>query len=139
MLTPSLPSLPVTLICPSTSLPNKTATMYSSLTRAHYSDGGVTRRMIQILVGGQFIGDSLEGLMHNAFEPLASQAFIDLGWLLGVLNGVAPGRFHLSGAGPALFSLPSDESEYQRVADALHPYGVGVYLVHTCTPEPVSS
>ena len=135
---PTLPTLPVTLICPSTSLPNKTAAMYRLLTPAHYSDGGVTRRMIQILMGGQFVGESLEGLMHNAFEPLASQAF-DLGWLLGTLNGLAPGRFHLSGAGPALFSLPSNENEYQRIADALQTHGVGVYLVHTRATEPVSS
>jgi 4-diphosphocytidyl-2-C-methyl-D-erythritol kinase len=140
---PALPTLPVTLVCPNLTLPNKTATMYGGLTPAHYSDGGVTRRMIQILVGGQFVAESLEGLMHNAFEPLAPQAFLDwgwdLGWLLGELDRLAPGRFHLSGAGPALFSLPSDEYEYQRIADALQPYGMGVYLVHTCTPGPFSS
>ena len=131
---PPLPALPVILICPDITLPDKTAAMYSKLTPASFSDGGVTRRMIQILAEGQFVGDSVGGLIQNAFEEVAWTAFPDFLPVREKLGQLAPGRFHLSGAGPALFALPSSESDRQEVADALQPYGVGVYLVHTVSP-----
>ena len=131
---PPLPALPVILVCPDITLPDKTAAMYSKLTPASFSDGGVTRRMIQILAEGQFVGDSVGGLIQNAFEEVAWTAFPDLLPVRQKLGQLAPGRFHLSGAGPALFALPSSESDRQEVADALQPYSVGVYLVHTVSP-----
>lgn len=131
---PPLPSVPVILICPDIELPNKTTAMYSKLTPASFSDGGVTRRMVQILAGGQFVGDSVGGLIQNAFDEVAWLEFPDLSPVRQVLDQMAPGRFHLSGAGPALFALPAGQSERQAVADALQPYGVGVYLVHTMSP-----
>ena len=120
-----LPSLPVTLICPESTIPNKTSKMYSLLTPAHYSDGGLTRRMIQVLDGGGFAPD----LMYNVFEAVAWQAFPDLSWLYHRSGGPTIDRLHLCGAGPAWFTLPSSEDEFHRLSDALQPYGVGVYLV----------
>ena len=130
------PSVPVTLVCPAFTVPNKTASMYSFLTPAHYSDGGVTRRMIEILSGGQFVVEAAQGLMYNIFEEVALQVFLDMGWLRERLNHLAPGRFHLCGAGPGLFALPYNEIEHQRVEEALQPFGVSVYLVDTVTPHP---
>jgi 4-diphosphocytidyl-2-C-methyl-D-erythritol kinase len=135
---PPLPYLPLTLVCPDISVLNKTASMYSCLTLAHYSDGGVTRRMVEILSGGQFVLESVPDLIHNVFEEVAAQVFPDFGRLQQEVNALAPGRFHLSGAGPALFALPSSEIEYQWVARALKPYPVKVYLVHSVTPQPAS-
>ncbi len=135
---PSLPCLPLILVCPDISVPNKTASMYSSLTPAHYSDGGVTRRMVEIFAGGQFVAESVPGLIHNVFEEVASQVFRDFGWLRQSLNALAPGRFHLSGAGPALFALPSSENEFQEVTRALKSYPVDVYLANTVTPQPAA-
>ncbi len=133
---PTLPRVPVTLVCPRTTLPNKTAALYSRLTPSHFSDGGITRRVVEILAGGQFLVESVSGLIQNVFEDVAAQAFLDLGWLRLTLRDWAPDRFHLAGAGPAMFSLPSNESEYQRFAQALRPYGVEVYLVHTTAQGP---
>ena len=135
---PPLPCLPLILVCPNVSVVNKTARMYSCLTLAHYSDGGVTRRMVEILAGGQFITESVPGLVHNVFEEVAAQVFPDFGWLQGELSALAPGRFHLSGAGPAMFALPSSENEYQWVAQALNRYPVEVYPVNTITPYPTA-
>ena len=132
---PALPCLPLTLVCPGTTVANKTAGMYSRLTLAHYSDGGVTRRMVETLAGGQFIAESMPGLVYNAFEDVASQAFPDYDWLRRDLAEMAPGRFRLTGAGPAMFALPSSENEYKRVEQALKPYPVDVYFAHTITPS----
>jgi len=138
-LLPPLPSTPVILVCPYTNLPNKTAAMYSRLTPANFSDGGITRRLIQILAGGQFVGDSIGGLIQNAFEEVASLAFPDLLPVRQELEQLAPGKFHLSGAGPALFALPASKSDSRVVADTLQPYNAGVYLVHTVTPQTAAS
>ena len=138
-LLPPLPSTPVILVCPYINLPNKTAAMYSKLTAANFSDGGITRRMIQILAGGHYVRDSVGGLIQNAFEEVASLAFPDLSSVRQELEQLAPGKFHLSGAGPALFALPASESDSRVVADALQPYNAGVYLVHTVSPRTAAS
>jgi len=138
-LLPPLPSTPVILVCPYINLPNKTAAMYSKLTAANFSDGGITRRMIQILAGGHYVRDSVGGLIQNAFEEVASLAFPDLSSVRQELEQLAPGKFHLSGAGPALFALPASESDSRVVADALQPHNAGVYLVHTVSPRTAAS
>lgn len=132
---PALPRLPLTLVCPGATVAHKTAGMYSRLTLAHYSDGGVTRRMVETLAGGQFIAESVPGLVFNAFEDVAAQAFPDYDWLRRDLAEMAPGRFRLAGAGPAMFALSSSENEHKRVEQALKPYPVDVYFAHTITPS----
>ncbi len=133
---PPLPPLPVTLVCPGTTVANKTAGMYSRITLAHYSDGGVTRRVVETLAGGQFIADAVPGMVYNAFEEVAPQAFPDWDWLRRDLGEMAPGRFRLTGAGPAMFALGLSEDDHNRVEQALKPYPVDVYFAHTITPRP---
>ena len=131
---PPLPRLPVTLVCPVTTVANKTAGMYSRITLAHYSDGGVTRRMVETLAGGQFLAEAVPGMVYNAFEDVAPQAFPDWDWLRRDLAEMAPGRFRLTGAGPAMFALGLSEDEHNRVEQALKPYPVDVYFAHTIAP-----
>ena len=131
---PSLPSIPVTLICPGVTLAQKTAAMYTSLNPAHYTDGGITSRLIQILVGGGFVIESVSGLTYNIFEQVIYQALPELKGLWDRLGGMFQNPLRLAGSGPALYCLPSNEHEFQAAANALQPYGVGVYLVHTVGP-----
>ena len=132
---PAVPSIPVTLICPTVAIARKTAAMYSLLNPSHYSDGGVTGRMIEILVGGQFVSESVGGMTYNIFEQVISQAVPELNGLLGRLEGIFQNPLRLAGSGPGMYSLPSNEDEYQAAANALQPHGVGVYLVHTTAPN----
>jgi 4-diphosphocytidyl-2C-methyl-D-erythritol kinase len=92
--------------------------------------------MTEILLSGQFVRESVAGLLYNVFDQVAPQVFPGLGHIRQQLDDLAPGRFHLSGAGPGLFGLPSNESDYQWVADALQPSGAEVYRVVTVVPEP---
>ncbi len=133
---PPLPPMAVILVCPKFTVPNKTASVYSSLTPGQYSDGGITCRMTEILLSGQFVRESVAGLLYNVFDEVASRVFPGLGQIRQRLDDLAPGRYHLSGAGPGLFGLPSSESDYQWVANALQPYGAEVYLVVTTASEP---
>ena len=134
---PGLPPLPVTLICPGVTLPGKTAAMYSLLNPGHYSDGGITSRLIQILVEGRFVSESVAGLTGNVFEQVVQQALPELEGLWARLEGIFQNPLRLAGSGPGMFCLPSTEYEYQAAVNALQPHGVGVYLVHTTGPESV--
>ena len=129
---PALPALPLTLICPHSTIPNKTAFMYSRLNQSHYSDGGITTRMAQILTGGQFVVD----MVYNVFESVAFEAFPHLDVLFTNVDRCSSVRPHLAGAGPTLFCLPSSEEEHGRVKKALHPLGIEAYLVHTTSDSP---
>ncbi len=132
---PALPSIPVTLICPGVTLSRKTAVMYSWLNLAHYSDGGITSRMIQILVEGGFVSESVGGLTYNIFEQVVYQALPELNGLRDGLKGIFQNPLRLAGSGPGMFCLPSNEYEFQKAANALQPQGIGVYLVHTTGPK----
>ena len=126
-----LPPLAVTLVFPDLAIPNKTAAMYSKLTLGQFSDGGVTRQMIQILTAGQFVRESVRGLVFNAFSEVAAQAYPELMELCRKVADQGGPVMHLCGAGPALFTLPSSEEEHQRIAELLQPHSAGVYLVNT--------
>ncbi len=131
----SLPPLAMTLVFPSLVIPNKTASMYSRLTRAQFSDGGVTRQMIQILTLGQFVRESMRGLIFNAFSEVAARTYPELLEMCREIADQGGPVMHLCGAGPALFTIPSSEEEHQQIADVLQPHSAGVYLVSTVPPE----
>ena len=126
-----MPEAPVLLVCPNISVVGKTAAMYSRLPLVHHSDGGITTRLIQILMGGQFVSESVAGLAYNTFEQVAYQVFPQLERIWRRLDRITANPVRLAGAGPALFSLPATEAEFHQAANALQPLGVGVYLVHT--------
>ena len=128
---PGLPSIPVTLICPNVALPRKTAAMYSLLNSAQFSDGGSTDNFARILLEGRFVLKSIGELTFNVFEQVADQALPELNRIWGRLEGIFQNPLRLAGSGPGMFSLPSNEDEFQRAAKALQPDGIGVYLVHT--------
>lgn len=131
----SLPPLAMTLVFPSLVIPNKTASMYSRLTRAQFSDGGVTRQMIQILTSGQFVRESMRGLIFNAFSEVAARTYPELLEMCREIADQGGPVMHLCGAGPALFTIPSSEEEHQQIADVLQPHSAGVYLVSIVPPE----
>lgn len=131
----SLPPMALTLVLPTLEIPNKTASMYSRLTRAQFSDGGVTRQMIQILSSGQFVREAVRGLVFNAFSEVAARAYPELFEMSRNIAEQGGPVMHLCGAGPAMFTVPSSEEEHQRIAEVLQPYGAGVYLVSTVPPE----
>jgi 4-diphosphocytidyl-2C-methyl-D-erythritol kinase len=112
-------------------LPEKTARLYARVTPAQYSDGGITRRMIQNLLEGNFVVE----FVHNSFESVALQAFPELEPVYLQLARQSRVTPHLAGSGPALFCLPSSEAEHARLREVLQPYAVEAYLVHTISPR----
>lgn len=124
---PTKAGVGVILICPRQTLVNKTARLYAQLTPAHYSDGGVTRRMAANLLAGRLAEEGL----HNVFVEPALAVFPGLAALYNRVWDVAGRRPQLSGAGPALFLLPAAETDYLRLANALHTDRAAAYFVRT--------
>ena len=127
---PSLPALGVLLICPRETLPNKTASLFSRLTAGHYSDGGITSRMVATLMSGQFVVD----MVQNVFEQVAFHAFPSLSAIYRRLEAMTSSPLHLSGAGPALFCLPAGPEEFSQVSQGLPQHLARAYLVQTVGP-----
>ena len=128
---PPIPPFNLTLVFPDLAVSDKTRRMYSRVTPVHYSDGGVTRLLVQLLMGGQFVPESIRGCVYNVFEDIAEWEFPVLAEMRRkVLERGGP-DLHLCGAGPAMFAIPSSEMDHRAVAEALQPMGAGVYLVTT--------
>lgn len=131
---PPLPPFNLTLVFPDLVIDDKTKRMYSRITPAHYSDGGITRRLVLQLSGGGFIVQSIRDCMFNAFQDIAEWEFPVLAEMRrAVLERGGP-ELYLCGAGPAMFAVPSSEMEHQAVAEVLQPMGAGVYLVTATGP-----
>ena len=124
---PARPGLSLTLVCPGVTAENKTARMYSKLIPSHYSDGGVTQRLIRNMMGGQYS----EELLYNAFEDVALQEFPGLRELFELMARTSCRRPHMTGAGPAWFLMPSSPEEHQRLSDSLQKLGATAYFAKT--------
>ena len=131
---PPLPPFNLTLVFPDLAVEDKTRRMYSRITPAHYSDGGITRRLVLQLTGGGFVVQSIRDCVFNAFQDIAEWEFPVLAEMRrAVLERGGP-ELYLCGAGPAMFAVPSSETEHRAVAEALQPMGAGVYLVTATGP-----
>ena len=124
---PSAIGVPVTLIVPEFTIQAKTARMYGHLDPSNYSDGGVTRHLLQNLMAGQLA----DNLFYNVFQDIALREFPGLEDIFNVVTGACGRRPHLTGAGPALFLLPSSEIEYAAVCQALQHCRAQAYFVRT--------
>ncbi len=124
---PARPGVPVTLIVPEMTIQSKTARMYGSLVPFDFSDGGVTRRCLQNMMAGQWADD----ILYNTFEAVALREFPCLDGLFDAVTDACGRRPHLTGAGPAMFLLPSSEREHVSVAQALQPHRAKAYFVRT--------
>ena len=128
---PPIPPFNLTMVFPDMEISDKTRRMYSRLTPANYSDGGVTRLLVQLLMSGQFVAESIRSCVYNVFQDIAEWEYPVLAEMRReVLERGGP-ELYLCGAGPGMFAIPSSESGHQAIADALQPRGAGVYLVTT--------
>lgn len=124
---PAKTGVPVTVIFPESTIPSKTARMYGYLGPADYSDGGVTRRCLQNLMEGLGADD----LLYNVFQEIALRELPGLQGISDAVTKACGRRPHLTGAGPAMFLLPSSEREHAEVLRALQPHGAQAYFVRT--------
>ena len=128
---PPLSPFNLTLVFPDLEVSDKTKRMYSRLTPANYSDGGTTRLLVQLLLGGHFVTESIRNYIYNVFQDIAEWEFPLLAQMRHEVLEQGGPELYLCGAGPAMFAVPSSEIQHMVVAEALQPKGAGVYLVTT--------
>ena len=128
---PSLEGLGLLLVCPRQSIPDKTRAMYGRMNRSHYTDGGITQRVVDNLVGGTLEVDGL----HNVFETVAFETFPGLRDVFQLVGEATGRRPRLSGAGPSLFCLPAGEQHRADAAKSLLGNRADVHLVRAIMPR----
>ena len=128
---PGLPAAEALLVVPADTIAAKTPTLYRALTAADFSDGSHTQRVAGVIAAAGLL-TSADG--RNAFERAAPGIFPGLAGVWETVAALAQHPPRLSGAGPALFCLPSSESERRTVAAALQDRGATAYLVRTIAP-----
>ncbi len=112
-LTPLPPSkkLWIVVVVPNVAVePGKTAKMYAALKPSSFSDGSVTKKLVETLKKGESFGSEA---LSNTFEDVALEMYPGLGYVvLGFIrSGVSA---HLTGAGPALFAIFSAKAEAEN-------------------------
>ncbi len=128
---PQLTALEMLLVVPAESMEAKTPTMYRALSLEDFSDGART----QAISGDLAVRDLTSADCCNAFERAAREIFPGLAHVWDTVADVTRHPPRLSGAGPAMFVMPSSESERIRVAESLQGTGATAYLVRTIRPE----
>lgn len=118
----------ITLLCPNLNLPNKTATMYTMLKTDNFTRGEATDELAHQVICQSPIRP---GYLLNVFEKIAQTAFPNLSEFKDAMHASGAQNVHLSGTGPALFSLGPDKPSTEAIAARLRKKGLEAYSVHT--------
>ncbi len=127
-----LPRQWLVVVCPMVEVEEKTRRMYAMLDSESYTDGKVTR----VLVDAVERGEVSHQMLYNVFEPVAFDVFPGLDAVTRDVERVGARHVSLSGSGPALFTLVRDESEGRRIRDGLTLLGHCAYLAATTDSSP---
>ncbi len=122
------PAWVVLLLPPVAAEPGKTARLYGGLKNGDFSDGVMTERFAGALIENREIPPSL---FSNAFERVASALWPEIVEYRWRFLEAGAYRVHLSGAGPALFSLHRDRNEAERILVNLQKNRLECYLART--------
>ncbi len=127
-----LPPLPhrwvVLAMPPVPRLPGKTKQLYESLKASHYTDGQITRRLVEELkVGREFTSS----LLFNTFENVAFTRFSGLSVSRSHFVKMGATDVHLAGSGPALFTLVEDKDKAEELCLLLQKQRMGPYFTET--------
>jgi len=129
-----LPPLPhwwvVLAIPPVPRLPGKTKQLYESLKANHYTDGGITQRLVKELKTGGEFGPSL---LFNTFENVAFTRFSGLDVSREHFVKIGATDVHLAGSGPALFTMVEDKDKAEELCILLQNQNLEPYLTETLT------
>jgi 4-diphosphocytidyl-2-C-methyl-D-erythritol kinase len=129
--TPLLPLPPrwvVVYVPPVTPPRDKTKNLYAGLTPSHFTDGGISDRLVAALGGNNgFTPD----LLFNTFENVAFALFPGLGVFRDHVLKLGAPHCHLAGSGPALFTMLDNIAEAGELYTRCRQQGIESYLAET--------
>ncbi len=128
---PPLPQMWVVLVIPHTPrLPRKTEQLYASLKASHYTQGQITKRLVERL---RESGEFTPSLLFNTFENVAFATFPELSVYQEHMIKAGATDVHLAGSGPALFTLAKERSQAEELHLRLQQQGLEPCLTETLT------
>jgi len=123
------------LLVPQVDLPSKTSLMYSRLSNADFTSGGLSRKLEARIRGG---GDLPDELLFNAFHNVAMNSIGQVQVAAELLYGVGCRTVNLSGSGPSIFCRVSDQESGRAIQILLeHKYGVKATVVESVALEEI--
>ena len=125
---PDAPRTAILVVVPPLSIPEKTRRMYSLLSFKDYGSGAASDRLADALRQGRPLKESD---LYDVFGSLAFQTFPELQTCRQALIQAGAGAAHLAGSGPALFVLPRDEEQGERLAEAAASAGAKAFAATT--------
>jgi 4-diphosphocytidyl-2-C-methyl-D-erythritol kinase len=125
---PAVPEQWLVLATPEIDLEGKTAKLYAALQPSDFSFGVATKALTLALRSGERLTSSH---LFNAFDSVADKVYPDFPELRQGLLREGASSVHLSGSGPTLFSLVSDQEEGTALARRWAGLGVRTHVVKT--------
>lgn len=119
----------------------KTAQAYSLLKPSHYTEGGATDRLVGLILGMEDMEMMMnefsigkERFIHfpsNVFESIAFDCYQGLDRYWQKFTQVGAPAVHLTGTGPALYTLTESKEEADKIYSRLKEQGLMCYLAQT--------
>jgi 4-diphosphocytidyl-2-C-methyl-D-erythritol kinase len=106
-------------------IPEKTRQLYACLNSSHYTDGQITRGLVNLLKSGRYYDPSY---LFNVFEHVAFSRFPNLTKYKDAMLRAGAPDVHLTGSGPALFTLLPDKASAMKLQTALSEMRLKSYL-----------
>ena len=116
------------LVVPAHDILDKTRRLYGALQPGDFSSGELTQLAADRLSAHLAIRDAD---LTNVFTRAAREVFPGLADVWTEVERVAQRRFHLSGAGPAIFALANDRRDAQRQVAALSQRQITATAIRT--------
>jgi len=106
----------------------KTGRMYASLKPAHFTDGDITAKVVDVLNKGKPFKPAM---LFNAFENIAFADFNIRRIYIEHLIKMGALHVHLAGSGPALFTMFQEKARAEDIYKKCQAQGMKVFLAKT--------
>jgi 4-diphosphocytidyl-2-C-methyl-D-erythritol kinase len=103
----------------------KTGRLYSNITVSHFTDGGITEKLVSVIKDRDEFSPSL---LFNTFENVAFDYFQGLEVYKEHILKLGAPHVHLAGSGPALFTVLRDKSKAEELYTRCRDQGMEAYL-----------
>ncbi len=126
---PALPKMWVVLVVPDIpGEPGKTGRMYASLKPGHFTEGSITKKLVETLHKADKFNTSM---LFNTFENIAFDGFPGLKIYKEHLIKLGAPHVHLAGSGPTLFTMFQDREKANDLYMHCKNQGMKAYMAET--------